>query len=158
VANWAGFEAQAPALAAAGRRLLELFGPGLGFLATIRPDGGPRLHPICPIVHDGELWAFILRRSPKGRDLLRDHRVALHSFPKPDTDDEFLALGRVEHVDAGAAQRAAVAAATPAIVGADEEELFRFELDRAQLAIYETRPQWPPTYQIWIDGRGVKTR
>ena len=93
------FEAAAPELAAAGQRLLYQFGPGLGFLATVRPDGGPRLHPICPVVADGELWAFILRQSPKCRDLERDGRYALHSFPPVEKDDEFAVTGRVRRVD-----------------------------------------------------------
>jgi len=53
VARWEDLERQAPELAGHGRRLLYQFGLGLGFLATIRPDGGPRLHPFCPIVADG---------------------------------------------------------------------------------------------------------
>lgn len=34
------------------RELFYQYGIGLGFLATVRPDGGPRLHPICPIITD----------------------------------------------------------------------------------------------------------
>ena len=93
MATWSTFEAAAPELATAGQRLLYQFGPGLGFLATVRPDGGPRLHPICPVVAEGELWAFILRRSPKCRDLERDGRYALHSFPPVEKDDEFAVTG-----------------------------------------------------------------
>src|SRR4051794_7341702 len=69
--RWAELEAQAPELAAAGRRLLYQFGLGLGFLATVRPNGGPRLHPFCPIVAEGGLWGFIAP-SPKQHDLRRD--------------------------------------------------------------------------------------
>jgi hypothetical protein len=38
-----------------GRDLLYQFGVGLGFLSTVRRDGGPRVHPICPILHDDQL-------------------------------------------------------------------------------------------------------
>jgi hypothetical protein len=69
---WADFEAAAPEMAAAGRGLLYQHGIGLAYLATIRPNGGPRLHPFCPILAVGGLWGFINHRSPKGRDLLRD--------------------------------------------------------------------------------------
>ena len=42
--TWAEFAHARPDLAEAGRRLLYQFGVGLGFLATVRADGGPRLH------------------------------------------------------------------------------------------------------------------
>src|SRR4029079_4762050 len=92
MANWAAFAAAAPELAAEGRRLFYQYGVGLGFLATIRKDGGPRLHPIRPIVTDGGLLAFI-NPSPKCNDLRRDGRYALHAFTPEDVDDEFCVPG-----------------------------------------------------------------
>ena len=71
--RWGDLEQQAPELAAAGRRLLYQFGLGLGFLATVRPSGSPRLHPFCPIVAEGGLWGFI-GPSPKQQDLRREGR------------------------------------------------------------------------------------
>lgn len=53
--TWREFSVQQPEMAEEGRRLLYQFGVGLGFLATIRPNTGPRLHPMCPIVHDDRL-------------------------------------------------------------------------------------------------------
>jgi len=135
-------------MAATGHQLLTQFGPGLGYLATVRKDGGPRVHPCCPIVADGELWVFVLTRSPKGQDLVRDGRFALHSFPKPDLDDEFYLTGTTSVV-ADDKIRTTVASATTANVGEEEETLFRLDLDVVMLATYEYRPQWPPTYQIW---------
>lgn len=46
--TWAELSAAAPALAQVGHRLLTQFGVGLAFLATVRRDGGPRMHPVCP--------------------------------------------------------------------------------------------------------------
>ena len=135
-------------MAATGQQLLTQFGPGLGYLATVRKDGGPRVHPCCPIVADGDLWVFVLTRSPKGQDLLRDGRFAVHSFPKPELDDEFYVTGTVAVVD-DEQRRASVAAATVAHVGEAEETLFRLDLERAMVATYQYRPQWPPKYQIW---------
>jgi hypothetical protein len=43
--RWTEFQRVRPDLAEAGRRLLYQFGVGLAFLATLRADGGPRLHP-----------------------------------------------------------------------------------------------------------------
>ena len=73
VASWAEFRELEPQLAQQGRELLYFFGVGLGFLATVRADGGPRLHPMCPLLTDDALYAFIVP-SPKQRDLVRDGR------------------------------------------------------------------------------------
>jgi hypothetical protein len=56
VATWAEFESAMPAMAAQGRRLIYIHEVGLGHLATVRNDGGPRLHPMCPLIVDGGLW------------------------------------------------------------------------------------------------------
>jgi hypothetical protein len=58
--TWAEFRLARPDLAAEGHRLLYNFGIGLGFLATVRPDGGPRVHPICPILTDDHLYGLIV--------------------------------------------------------------------------------------------------
>ena len=48
--NWTAFEDLEPALAGAGRKQLYQWDIGLAFLATVRPDGGPRVHPVCPVI------------------------------------------------------------------------------------------------------------
>lgn len=151
MARWEEFATQAPEMAARGEALLTQFGPGLGFLATIRPDGGPRLHPICPVLADGDLWAFLIERSPKCADVRRDPRCALHSFPPDDVDDEFVLHGRAIPVDAtpGDERWRTLQAATTASVGRPDEVLFRLEVDRAQLATYRARGEFPPAYQRW---------
>ena len=42
-------------LASAIRSLLQQYGPGMGYLATIRADGGPRVHPVSPVITDDGL-------------------------------------------------------------------------------------------------------
>jgi hypothetical protein len=98
MADWKEFEAAAPEIAAAGKKLLYQFGVGLAFLATLRKDGAPRLHPIGPTVVDRVLSALI-GPTHKRADLKRDGLYALHSFPGPDKDDEFLVMGRALFVD-----------------------------------------------------------
>ena len=98
MATWRDLTEQRPDLARAGRELLYQFGVGLGFLATIRPDTGPRLHPMCPILHDDRLLAFIIP-SPKLEDLRRDGRYALHCFPPADNEDAFYVTGRSRILD-----------------------------------------------------------
>jgi hypothetical protein len=145
--RWAELEAQAPELAAEGRRLLYQFGLGLGFLATVRPNGGPRLHPFCPIVAEGGLWGFI-GPSPKQHDLRRDGRYALHAFPPEDVDDEFCVDGwAVETTDHEVV--AAVRAAYTAPIQSADEALFELRIERVLLATYGPRPSWPPVYTRW---------
>ena len=72
-------------------------GVGLAFLATIRNDTGPRLHPMCPLLTDDAMFAFIVP-SPKQQDLRRDGRFAMHSFPCPDNEDAFYVTGRAKAV------------------------------------------------------------
>ena len=38
----------------------------------------PRVHPVTPIVGSGKLFVFMEPTSPKGKDLMRDGRYALH--------------------------------------------------------------------------------
>lgn len=143
----AQLEAGAPDLAEAGRALLYQYGLGLGFLATVRPDGAPRLHPFCPIVTDGGLYGFI-GDSPKRRDLYRDGRYTIHSFPAEDVDDEFCVSGRAVPID-DEATIARVRAAYTAPMQSGDEALFEFLVDRAMLARYGPRPSWPPQYTSW---------
>ncbi len=96
--TWGEFATDRPDLADAGRALLYQHGVGLAFLATVRRDGGPRLHPMCPLVHDRGLFAFIVP-SPKQEDLLRNGQFAMHSFPCPDNEDAFYLTGTATQVD-----------------------------------------------------------
>jgi hypothetical protein len=98
--TWKEFAAAEPDLAAIGRSLLFQFKVGLAFLATVRRDGAPRLHPVCPVLSDDRLFVLITPLSPKRRDLLGDGRYALQSFPQPKTgSDEFFIAGTAVLVD-----------------------------------------------------------
>jgi Pyridoxamine 5'-phosphate oxidase len=95
MATWADLATARPEMEAHARELFLIEQPdapgpaGLGYLATVRADGGPRVHPVSPAVLDGRLYVYVLLRSPKLRDLQRDGRYALHSWPKPFEDDGF---------------------------------------------------------------------
>jgi pyridoxamine 5'-phosphate oxidase-like protein len=93
MASWSEFVAAEPSLAAAIRALLQQYGPGMGYLATVRPDGGPRVHPVSPVITPTGLYCFLVD-SPKRRDLDRDGRYALHSYPPEENDDEAYVSGR----------------------------------------------------------------
>jgi hypothetical protein len=97
--TWPEFREARHDLAEAGRSLFYQYGGvGLGFLGTVRLDGGPRVHPMCPVINDLGLYALLVP-SPKLQDLLRDGRYAMHSFPCDDNEDAFYITGRAERSD-----------------------------------------------------------
>ncbi len=79
MASWGTFEQEAPALAGRVRARFEAHKHLL--LATLRRDGGPRTSGIEALIALGELWLGMMPGSAKGRDVLRDPRLALHSAP-----------------------------------------------------------------------------
>src|SRR5215213_8899952 len=97
VLSWGDFRRARPDLADAGRGLMYQFGVGLAFLATVRSDGGPRVHPMCPVIAESGLFAFLVP-SPKRDDLHRDGRYAMHSFPADENEDAFYLTGRAASV------------------------------------------------------------
>jgi len=137
-------------LAATGRRLIYQYGPGTGFLATVRPDGGPRLHPVCPVVTEGNLWLFIVP-SPKGADLERDGRYALHALLPDEVEEEFYVTGRARRVDDPGVRRQVVAAYHAPVP--DDHTLFALDVERVLHAAYCFRGDWPPTYTRWPEPR-----
>jgi Pyridoxamine 5'-phosphate oxidase len=76
MATWNAFAESAPELAELGLKLLNQF--GAAFLATVRKDGSPRLHPVVPIVTQRRLFVFC--GGPKVYDLRRDGRYSLHAL------------------------------------------------------------------------------
>jgi hypothetical protein len=157
MATWTELERARPELMARARSLFLIEQPdapgpaGLGYLATIRPDGGPRLHPISPAVLDGRLYAYIVGRSPKLGDLRGDGRFALHSWPLPFSDegfdDEEVAFtGRATEVgDRALAERVA------RTVGDDPETGVVFEL-HLETALHKHR-RGGLTYDVWREDR-----
>lgn len=146
MASWAEFAAAEPEMADRGRALIYQYGVGLGFLATVGADGMPRLHPVCPLVTNGGLWVFVVP-SPKRGDLARDGRYALHAFTPEEVDDEFMVAGHARRVVDPAARAAAVAAYHLPVP--DEHELYELDVERALLATYARRGEWPPVYRRW---------
>lgn len=148
--TWKHFSVSNPSLAEVGERLLFQFGVGLGFLATIRKDGAPRVHPVCPVLSNEGLYVLVLPRSPKKYDLLRDGRYSLQSFPeaRPDSD-EFYLSGSVRLIN------------TPTIIesvfkdakhcASRDEVLFELLIERAMHTRWEgfRTPDYRPIHTIW---------
>ena len=95
--TWAEFAQQAPELAAFGK---ARFQNGVAYLGTIRSDGGPRVHPVTPIIGD-QLFLFMEPTSPKGKDLQRDARYSLHCSVENSSggEGEFYVRGRGTFTD-----------------------------------------------------------
>jgi hypothetical protein len=131
MASWSEFAAASPQLAEAIRDLVHQYGPGLGYLATVRADGGPRVHPVSPVITEEGLFCFLID-SPKRRDLERDGRYALHAFPPEDNDDEAYLAGEAHPVtDEAQVDRLAQALnAAPQV----DWRLFEFTVEVAMVA------------------------
>lgn len=155
MATWSEFAADEPRLATAIRLLMQQYGPGLGYLATVRADGGPRVHPVSPVITEDGLYCFIVD-SPKRRDLERDGRYALHSFPPEQSDDEAYLAGRA-HAVTDLDKVARLADDLRAVPQVDWR-LFEFTVDVAMVA---HRAYGGPTaiaqeggVQVWLDPAG----
>jgi Pyridoxamine 5'-phosphate oxidase len=148
--SWKDFSTAAPELARVGGTLLNQFGVGLAFLATVRRDGAPRLHPVCPVVSGERLFVLITTTSPKHEDLVRDGRYALQTFPQPKPgSDEFSLAGRARLID-DPATRAAVL--RDARHRADESEaLFELWIERVMHTRWENvlTPEMRPSREKW---------
>ena len=157
MATWGEFKSASPQLAEHGLRLFKQHGIGLGFIATVRKDGGPRVHPCCPALGEEGLYVFVVERSPKLHDLTRDGRYALHAFPA-DEDEEFYVSGRATRRDDDETRYLAAQAAAIGSHRVDDhfeppadEVLFELTLERALHTTWENwgQPGTRPIYQKW---------
>jgi len=154
VISWSDFKARQPELARSGAALLYHFGVGLAFLATVRADGGPRLHPMCPLLTETGLYGFIVP-SPKQRDLHRDGRYAMHSFPLEDNENAFYLSGVASHVshlqtrDRLASQFADERANLAVPPPGEEQHLFEFRVQAAMLTRTTGHGDPQPQHTIW---------
>ena len=156
--TWTDFSRQQQALADAGRRQFYQFGIGLAFLATVRTDGAPRVHPVCPVISDAGLHLLIVA-GPKRQDLRRDGRYALHSeaCPPPRQDDGFALAGLAREVTDAAVQRvvrARVLAERDGTVwpSLDEDVIFELGIERALLTLTKADGPFPAGPTIWREG------
>jgi hypothetical protein len=153
--TWNEFEQAYPALAAAGRSQLYHFGIGLGFLATVRKDGGPRVHPVCPVISRAGLHVLIVP-GPKRADLRRDGRCALHTetCPPPKQDDGFAIIGHaVEMRDAAVrgVVRGQVLAERDGETWPtfDDDALFELRIERCLLTLTQPDGEFASGATIW---------
>jgi len=103
---------------------------GLAFLATLRKDGAPRLHPFCPVMSGERLYGLIQADSPKKSDLIRDGRYAMQAFPPPrEESEEFYLSGVARLIEDPGVRQSVLADAKH--MAHESEILFEFLIDRA---------------------------
>jgi hypothetical protein len=166
VAIWADVEKEAPDVARFADRLwpgVVALGRGtavpagapsfsIAYLATVRPDGAPRLHPFCPILAGGRLFAAIPRSSPKGQDLRRDPRCVIHAMPGP-ADDELCLRAVAAEVAPDSKTRLLVQEVVSRsgvggmIESVSDDAIFEFDLQQVDVAEWKDIGQ-PGTYPV----------
>jgi hypothetical protein len=142
--SWGEFAEREPELARFGADRLTA---APAYLATVRPSGAPRVHPVTPIFTATGLFLFMEPTSPKGRDLGERGWFALHSGV-PDnagTGGEFNVTGRGLAIDDPDmwSQVADAASYTPA----DRYVLFEMQLSEARCHGYGDVPL--PSTRKW---------
>jgi hypothetical protein len=162
VATWGELYRARPDIATKGHQLFYEYGVGIGFLATVRPDGGPRVHPISPLMTDRALLGLIIP-GPKLNDLRRDRRYALHSstFAPPRQDHAFYVVGTATEVtDPVAWERAARQFLAEREIddrwpGFESQVLFEFEVERCLLTLTSGEDGLPAGHTLWLSGEAI---
>jgi hypothetical protein len=117
------------------------------------------VHPFCPILARGRLFAAIPGSSPKGRDLRRDPRCAIHAMPGVDDDELCIRARARESTDAHTRGDVSAVVSTSGVGGMIEsvarEPLFEFDLqqvddvarwiDIGQPGTHAVRRRWLPS-------------
>jgi hypothetical protein len=144
--SWKAFAAAEPEMAERGRALLYQRGDGEGFVATVAPNGTPRIHPLNVGVVDGRLLVFVQDFSAKARDLAANPHYALHAHQDEKQPDEFLVRGEARLVTDGAVRDAA--AGQWFFTVSDGYPLYELQIAHALLGERQA-DEWPPRYRSW---------
>ena len=141
--SWQNLENENPELAQTGQRRLH---GRVSYLATVRSNGAPRVHPVTPIIGEGRLFVFMEPTSPKGKDLVRYGRYALHCGVENTSggEGEFYVWGSA-HLITDAATRA-LAVQVSSYQPAERYILFELDVDRARGTTYGEEG---PVHQSW---------
>ncbi len=143
---WCEFKRREPELAARGLVLHHQF--FVAFLATVRRNGSPRLHPVTPIITEDGIYVAINEQSPKRWDMSRDRRYALH-FMLGESDEEFVITGIVlQH--RSQTIREAIREAADHIIR-ESDLLFEFLIETCLWGYWENvgQPDTRPVRRIW---------
>jgi hypothetical protein len=141
--TWKILEEQQPELAAFG---FERLNRKVAYLATARKDGSPRVHPVTPIIGQGHFFLFMEPTSPKGHDLQRDGRYAIHCAVSDNSgaSGEFNITGHAHLIDNAELRALAVRLASYEVP--DRYILFEFDIESAASTVY---PEDRPVRRFW---------
>ena len=153
MATFAEVESEEPEFAARVRAAFDAHRHKV--LATLRPDGSPRVSGIEMSFVGGEPWLAGMPESVKFRDLRRDPRFALHSgSAEPDVwGGDAKLSGRAAEVTA-TAERAAFAEDAGVPMKPTDFELFRVDLDQVVLVGLDDE-KTALVISSWRPGKGL---
>ena len=153
MARFADVEAEEPEFAARVRAAFDAHRHK--FLATVRPDGSPRISGIEMQFVAGEPWLAGMPRSAKFSDLRADPRFALHSgSDEPDAwSGDAKVSGRATELTE-AAERHGYATAAGVPPESVDYELFRVDLDQVVL-VHLDDGKTALVIASWRPGRGL---
>ena len=152
MSSWEQFAADQPEMAKVLRHLLGWI--PIAYLATVRKDGSPRVHPFVPIFAGEGVYIAIPHYSPKRHDLRNDGRFAMHALPGK-RDDEFYMTGRAVLVDDTDTRKLVADTAKHRVP--DTDDIFEFRAEYVMTAYWENMGQ-PDTYPVrneWRSGLGA---
>jgi uncharacterized pyridoxamine 5'-phosphate oxidase family protein len=131
--SWSILESQAPEFAEFAKARLH---NKVAYLATTRKDGSPRVHPFTPIIGEGHFFVFMEPTSPKGFDLRRDPRFAVHCSVSDTSGEsgEVILTGRAKFIEDPELRTLAVKASP--YKPAERYVLFEFEIESAAITEY----------------------
>ncbi len=141
--SWGAFEQADASLASFGRERLN---DRVAYLATVRADASPRVHPVSARIREERLFIRMDPASPKARDLRRNGRYALHSqvLDTGGTGGEFAVSGRARLVE----DPLLLKSLTQGLPDPDRYIVFELDVASAISTVYEegrvVRRRWPP--------------
>ena len=144
--SWKTLESQSPEIAEFAKERLH---GKVAYLATIRKDGSPRVHPFTPIIGEGHFFIFMEPTSPKGHDLRRDPRYAIHCSVTDSSGEsgEVIITGKAKFIDDS--ELRALAVKICPYKPAERYILFEFDIDSATTTEY---PSGEPVRKHWKVG------
>jgi hypothetical protein len=143
--SWKTFAESASALAHLAEDKLDR---KIAYLATLRKDGSPRLHPVTPFIGNGMLFIFTEPSSPKIQDIQCDGRYALHcAVGGGDPLVEVLVSGAAAEItDPHVRLQAEKIAASPVVF----DSYFLFEFQVAHVLVVEYDQERKPVIRRWV--------
>jgi uncharacterized pyridoxamine 5'-phosphate oxidase family protein len=144
--SWNTFESQSPEIAEFGKTRLH---GKVAYLATIRKDGSPRVHPFTPIIGEGHFFVFMESTSPKGLDLRRDDHYSVHCSVTDTSGEsgEVMVTGRAKFIEDPDLRALAVKLAP--YHPAERYVLFEFDVENVVMTEYKegqaVRKRWKIT-------------